>query len=323
MFLRRLNRFVVEVKTTGGTVRAHCANPGRLWEILVPGRRVILESPEGARAIDSRGAGVLPRCPTARATRKRATSHTLVAAYYRGRVVPLVPVRANSVVGELVIPRLFPETRRGQEGTKVTTEAPLGEGRTDFRIVGRYGTVYVEVKSCSLVEHGVAMFPDAKSDRATRHVDALAQVVKEASHGMPPVRALVVFVVTHGTPELFCPNIHADPVFARTMAARRSTVEYRAVVIRADSSGRTTVVGEIPVLSGWLSIVGREGTHRVASGDSRELLLYAPGIGHPTLTSELDRQLRSLGSVSPASLKNPAFVDGILKLRHRGVLGLL
>ena len=43
-FIRRLNRFIVECSLDGEIVRAHLPNPGRLWELLLPGRIVSLVS---------------------------------------------------------------------------------------------------------------------------------------------------------------------------------------------------------------------------------------------------------------------------------------
>jgi len=41
-FLKRLNRFVVEVELKGRKEQAYLANPGRLWELLLPGTELIL-----------------------------------------------------------------------------------------------------------------------------------------------------------------------------------------------------------------------------------------------------------------------------------------
>jgi DNA-binding sugar fermentation-stimulating protein len=41
-FLRRLNRFAVEVERDGRVLRAHLANSGRLTELLERGRHTIL-----------------------------------------------------------------------------------------------------------------------------------------------------------------------------------------------------------------------------------------------------------------------------------------
>ncbi len=42
-FLRRLNRFVVECMIGGRPVSAYLPNPGRLWELLIPGCRLYVK----------------------------------------------------------------------------------------------------------------------------------------------------------------------------------------------------------------------------------------------------------------------------------------
>ena len=41
-FLKRPNRFVIHCATGGALVEAYLPNPGRLWELLLPGRIVYL-----------------------------------------------------------------------------------------------------------------------------------------------------------------------------------------------------------------------------------------------------------------------------------------
>ncbi|MFP4429644.1 MAG: DNA/RNA nuclease SfsA [Spirochaetaceae bacterium] len=301
VFLRRPNRFVVEVQTAEGVIRAHCANPGRLSEILVPRRRVILEGrPRGAPAGSS--------------------THTLAAAYYRKRIVPLLPSRANAVARNLLIPRLFAGI------TDLRPEAALGEGRTDFRVDHAGGRTFLEVKSCSLVEHGVAMFPDAVSDRATRHLGALA-----GAEG----QGMVLFVVTHGRPALFCPNLHSDPHFAEALAAYAGRVIYRAATIEADADGTVRLIEEIPVLTSRAFLVPRDcGTLAVGLRETSapvEASFYCPGLRralrraaapparrrYPIYGSE-DYSQR-LAGLAP---EDPLFIDEVLRLRHRGALGL-
>ena len=43
LFLERPNRFIVIADTPTGIIRAHCPNPGRLIEILTPGRKLIFQ----------------------------------------------------------------------------------------------------------------------------------------------------------------------------------------------------------------------------------------------------------------------------------------
>jgi sugar fermentation stimulation protein A len=282
-------------------VRAHCANPGRLWEILVPRRRVILEG-------------------RSREAPSGSTTHTLAAAYYRNRIVPLLPSRANAVARSLLIPRFFSGI------TALRSEAALGEGRTDFRIDHAGGRTFLEVKSCSLVEHGVAMFPDAQSDRATRHLGALA-----GAEG----QGMVLFVVTHGRPALFCPNLHSDPNFAEALASYAGRVIYRAATIEAQADGTVRLVEEIPVLTSRAFLVSRDcGTLAAGPpGDTGplEVSFHCPGLRRALRRAAAPpaRQRYPIYGAEDCSTRlqglapeDPSFIDEVLRLRHRGALGL-
>ncbi|MBS7637348.1 DNA/RNA nuclease SfsA, partial [Candidatus Bathyarchaeota archaeon] len=60
-------------------------------------------------------------------------------------------------------------------------------------------SLFLEVKSCTLVENGVALFPDAPTSRGERHMKTL---IKALEFG----RAAVLFLVQRGDAEVFRPN---------------------------------------------------------------------------------------------------------------------
>jgi sugar fermentation stimulation protein A len=100
----------------------------------------------------------------------------------------------------------------------------------------------VEVKACSLVEYGTAMFPDAPSARALRHLEELAALSREA------YRCHVLFVILHGEPGVFIPNLHTDPAFAAALSRYGKTVEFHAALLRCDEDGMAELVNpSVPV----------------------------------------------------------------------------
>ena len=90
-------------------------------------------------------------------------------------------------------------------------------GRHRFDLAWTDGTrrSLVEVKSASLVLGGTALFPDAVSERATRHVEAL---MRHAAEGWEP---RVILVCQRGDARAFRPAEAIDPVFARAFRAAR------------------------------------------------------------------------------------------------------
>jgi sugar fermentation stimulation protein A len=121
-------------------------------------------------------------------------------------VVPLFSARANKAAEELILPEIIPGL------CTVQPEYTLENSRFDFLCTDTKGRRHlVEVKACSLVEHGVAMFPDAPSERALKHLKELAELCGRG------YTCHVLFVIVHGEPEVFIPNLHTDPEFAAAL----------------------------------------------------------------------------------------------------------
>lgn len=205
-FLRRPNRFLIHARVAGeGEVAAHLADPGRLRELLVSGRRL----------------GLRPEAPSSsRATRWTAM---LVEAPGGGGWVSV-----NTTVPNLLVRRaLADEALQEFRGWRLARwEAPFGASRLDF-LLERAGPgdrvggdlLYVEAKSVTLVEDGVALFPDAVTARGARHLEELIRAV-EAGH-----QAAVLFVVQRPDARRIVAARRIDPVFADTLArAQRAGV---------------------------------------------------------------------------------------------------
>lgn len=218
-FLRRLNRFAALVEVGGRRVLAHVANSGRLRELFVPGARVFLK----ARARAGR------RCPFDLALVR--AGGTLVSADAR------LP---NALLAEaLRAGRILPLRGWGL----ARAEVRHGRSRLDFVLEGPRGRSLVETKSVTLVERGVALFPDAPTSRGRRHVEALARALRR---GPPPsgrarrktIGAAVVFVVQRGDAARFRPNVAADPAFAHALA-RAAAAGVRVLAYRCRVSRRS------------------------------------------------------------------------------------
>ena len=216
-FVRRDNRFRVAVEVAGEVVAAHLPNSGRLTELLTPGR------PWWLAAFDN------PR---------RKTRYDLALVAYAGVLVSVDARRPNGLVAEaLAAGRLAPFSGYAQ----VEREMRRGTSRLDFRLSGEAGTCWVEAKSVTLVEDGVARFPDAPTLRGTRHVRELTRIAAGDE------QAVVVFIVQRPDAVSFRPHREADPAFA---TALREAAE-AGVGIHAWScqvSGREIAIGrELPV----------------------------------------------------------------------------
>ncbi len=205
IFLERLNRFVVTCDLGGRTVRAHLPNPGRLWELLLPGRPVYLA--ERTTSADA------------------ATPFTVLAVERDGVPVFLHTQKTNDVAGAL----LQAGRVTGLEGARIVRrEVSYGRSRFDFLLDKNGREIILEVKSCTLFGRHTAMFPDAVTDRGRRHLEDLAALAGEdRSCG-------VLFIVHTPAVRFFMPDYHTDLAFARTFLALRGKLFFRAVAVSWD-----------------------------------------------------------------------------------------
>jgi len=85
---------------------------------------------------------------------------------------------------------------------------------------------YVEVKNVTLCENGTGMFPDAVSQRATKHLRELMEMTRKG------YRSVVFFCIQRKDVNVMAPATHIDPKYTETLqAAIRQGVEplaYRA-----------------------------------------------------------------------------------------------
>jgi sugar fermentation stimulation protein A len=143
-----------------------------------------------------------------------------VGIHYRDGVVPLFSSRANMAAERLILHEIIPDL------TEIRREFTLGDSRFDFLCLdSALRRHLVEVKACSLVEYGTAMFPDAPSLRALKHLEELSGLAEQGSLAPQGYICHVLFVIVHGTPERFIPNLHTDPAFAAALSRYGTAVD--------------------------------------------------------------------------------------------------
>jgi sugar fermentation stimulation protein A len=165
-----------------------------------------------------------------------------VGIYYRDGVAPLFASRANKAAEILILNKIIPGLR------EIHREFTLGASRFDFLCIDGKGTRHlVEVKAWSLIEYGIAMFPDAPSSRALKHLEELAALQAEG------YICHVLFVIVHGKPRLFIPNLHTDPAFAAALSRYGSTgnrtgLKIHAALLCCDREGKAVLTSaSVPV----------------------------------------------------------------------------
>jgi len=188
-FIKRLNRFEALAECGGETILCHVANTGRMKELLVPGRDVVI-----------RGAS----------NPNRKTKWDLIIAHTeKGIPVFLEAVMAN----RLILKALREERLKEFEGyTAIKREAGYGNSRFDVCLTDNERTCYIEIKCVTLVDGSTARFPDAPTERGKKHVLELIRA-KTEGYG-----AAVIIVAQRDDAVDFKPNWNMDPGFSKALA---------------------------------------------------------------------------------------------------------
>ncbi len=203
-FVDRPNRFLVRCRLDGGQrVTAFLPNPGRMDELLFPEVELTLvPAPAGGN---------------------RRTRWTCVAVEREGETLFLHTHRTNAVARHLLESGRVP----GLRGWRIAaSEVAAGHSRFDFLLRRGSRRLWLEVKSCTLFGNGVAMFPDAVTERGRRHLLELAAMPR--GHGERPA---VMFVVHTPSARWFLPDYHTDLAFSRTLLEVRRQVRILPVAV--------------------------------------------------------------------------------------------
>ena len=224
VFLARPNRFVARVEVDEREETVHVKNTGRCRELLVPGCTVYIEGS---------------------ANPQRKTKYDLVAVEKArpGRPPLLVNMDAqapNRIFGEWMA------AGRGEalglpKPTLLRPETAWGNSRFDFYWESSDRRGFVEVKGCTLEENGLALFPDAPTQRGVKHLRELI-ACRQAGY-----EAAVCFVIQMAGMTAFSPNDATHPEFGAALReAHRAGVRVLAVgcCVTPDSLAMT---GPVPV----------------------------------------------------------------------------
>ncbi|MDR1404778.1 MAG: DNA/RNA nuclease SfsA [Candidatus Methanoplasma sp.] len=181
-FLERPNRFIAYVETGGTVEKCHVSNTGRCRELLVPGADVILS---------------VSRNPN------RSTKYDLVSVYKGGMLVNIDSQAPNKVVIDQI--RDIPGF---ENADLIRPEYSYGSSRIDLYAEEGSKKMLMEIKGVTLERDGLALFPDAPTERGLKHVGELKDSLKEG------YESYIMFLVQMRGPEAFSPNYDMHEDFA-------------------------------------------------------------------------------------------------------------
>lgn len=205
-FVRRLNRFLALVRMGNEYHLAHLPNSGRLNELLRRNQRVMLV-----------------KC--ASPTRKTNYDLTLVHLTHCYVCVDarLPPILMMEAVNNGRIPAL-------RNCRIVATEVNVGASGIDLLLQCGRRRCWVEVKSVTLVKDGIALFPDAPTERGRHHIERLLEL-KSANDD-----AIIAFVAQRPDAHAFAPNWEGDEKFAMALIqAKDAGLRIMAVRCKVDT----------------------------------------------------------------------------------------
>jgi sugar fermentation stimulation protein A len=212
--VKRYKRFLADVVLPSGeTVTAHCANPGSMTGLNVPGARVWLSRSDNPK-------------------RKLVHSWELIEVDL-GNGAELVGINTghpNVLAAEAVAAGKIPELAGY---ASVRREVRYGKNsRVDFLLENpARPPCYVEIKNVHLMRKpSLAEFPDAVTKRGAKHLAELSDMVTGGA------RAVMLFLIQIGSARSFALARDIDPGYGRALDnARKAGVEaiaYRCGITR-------------------------------------------------------------------------------------------
>lgn len=187
IFKNRPNRFIAEVEVNGNLEIAHVPNTGRCRELLVDDAVVWLKPSDNPN---------------------RKTKFSLHFVENKGVLVSLYSQQANSIVYDAIVDGKIRELSSYSIHQR---EKSIDDSRIDIYLENENQKCYVEVKGVTLIVDGEARFPDAPTERGTKHLKELMKLKKEGN------RCCVFFLIQHPAGKFFRPNWQNDPNFSQTL----------------------------------------------------------------------------------------------------------
>ena len=167
--IKRYKRFFADVKLDSGeVVTAHCPNTGSMMGLLTEGNIVYLSKTDNE---------------------KRKLKYTLEIIKVQDACVGVNTHKANRIVEEGIVEKKISTLGKKYDFRR---EVKYGKNsRIDFLITNKKGEeIYLEVKNVTLSKRkGIAEFPDAVTERGSKHLLELIDVVKKKR------RAIMLFLI--------------------------------------------------------------------------------------------------------------------------------
>jgi len=183
-FLARPNRFIAHLEIDGQVETVHVKNTGRCRELLPTGAQVWCQKASNPN---------------------RKTKYDLITVRKGSRLINMDSQAPNIAARQWLL--------SGGLGNveNVKAETTHGDSRFDFSFTLNGKPCFLEVKGVTLENEGICAFPDAPTERGTKHLRGLQKCVEEGFGGF------VLFVIQMSDVKYLHPNDATDPNFGRAL----------------------------------------------------------------------------------------------------------
>ena len=197
--IRRYKRFLSDIDLNGETVVAHCANPGAMTGLNLPGSEVWLSANRNPKA-------------------KLNWRWELIRV--GDNLVGINTSHPNGILTEAIKAGQI-ETLKGYDNLR--REVKYGQNSRIDILLEHYDRppCYVEIKNVHLKRdlpgrRNAAEFPDSVTKRGTKHLVEMSNMVREGA------RAVMVYLVQRSDCDHFRVADDVDPKYAETLVAARA-----------------------------------------------------------------------------------------------------
>ena len=213
-FIKRPNRFIAHVEIDGQEQIVHVKNTGRCRELLPAGAEVYCQH------FDS---------PT------RKTAYDLITVRKGNLLINMDSQVPNAAAKEWLSAGGLGELQ------DLRAETVHGDSRFDFSFTKDGKPCFLEVKGVTLETDGVCAFPDAPTERGTKHLHGLTRAIHEG-YG-----AYILFVIQMSPVQYLHPTDDTDPAFGKALReAAASGVQILAMDC-AVTTDEMTIQNPVPV----------------------------------------------------------------------------
>jgi len=212
ILIQRYKRFLADIKLdTGEKVTAYCPNTGSMKGCAIPGSPVWLST------------SLNPKRKYKYTWELIKTPETMIG------INTMVP---NKLVKQSIENDLIKELS-GYDQVKAEVKTS-SHTRLDLLLEKESKEkCYVEIKNCTLVEDGIAMFPDAVTTRGQKHLDELDHLVSLGHRGV------IFFLIQRMDAKLFKPADMIDKIYAQKL---KKVVKNGVEIVVRDTSINTQLI---------------------------------------------------------------------------------